>query len=74
MKKTQIKFVTARLDAAGEVSRNECLSNFISRLAAIIAVLKKEGWQFHGEIRTSGMSTDYVYKLIFRPTDTKPLL
>lgn len=43
----------------GEISRNQCLRNYISRLGARIKDLQKEGMQFETERRDG----DYVYKL-----------
>lgn len=59
MRKTQIEWVKQQLQANGEISRNECLRNYISRLGAIICLLKALGYTFH-TFRRDG---DYVYKL-----------
>lgn len=57
MQSSQKQLIVAQLREFGEVSRNWALRNFISRLAAIILVLKKEGWEFIEEKRDG----DYVY-------------
>ena len=63
MKPTQKSWVLSQLETNGEISRNQCLANFISRLGAIVLVLKNEGWELEGEWRGG----DYVYKLLNRP-------
>ena len=40
---TQKQWVLNRLETNGYITRNECLRNYISRLGAIIADLKKDG-------------------------------
>lgn len=72
MKATQFKFVTDVLIQSGEISRNECLRHCISRLGAIIHSLKKQGWQFATENRTTtkpdgSKGKDFVYILISQP-------
>lgn len=56
---TQKERVTKRLLTMGQISRNECLKNYISRLGAIICDLTKEGWEFE----TKNVKGDYVYVL-----------
>lgn len=72
MKPTQFTFVKNTLEMYGEVTRNECLREFISRLGAIIHVLKKEGWVFTTETRDTvkhdgSKGKDFVYKLVSKP-------
>lgn len=57
---TQEDFVLACLNTHGEVSRNHCLRNYITRLSAIMYDLKKNGLQFEVERRDG----DYYYKLV----------
>ena len=64
MKLTQIEWVKTQLEKYGEVSRNQALQNFISRLGAIVNRLKNEGYDFKTEWR----GNDYVYKLSSKPT------
>jgi hypothetical protein len=45
MKKTQLETVKKQLLETGQVSRNWCLQNFISRLGAIACDLKAEGFE-----------------------------
>jgi hypothetical protein len=45
----------------GQVTRNEALRNFISRLCAYIAQLKREGWKITGQ--WDEYHRDYIYKL-----------
>lgn len=59
MKQTQRQQVIDRLKNNGEVSRNWALSNYITRLAAIVAVLEAEGFEF----TTYRDDNDYCYKL-----------
>lgn len=60
MKQTQKQWVTAQLKENGEITRNQCLSRYISRLSAIALNLKQEGWELEGFDRDG----DYVYRLI----------
>ena len=57
--KSQKQLIKDQLDEFGEVSRNFALRNYISRLAAIIAILKKEGMDFDTEERNG----DYFYMI-----------
>lgn len=62
---TQKEFVANRLRADGRISRNFCLKNYISRLGALINLLKKDGWEFDASyvnVETPfGKGRDYVY-------------
>ena len=62
-KPTQKERVVSRLLKVGKITRNECLSNYISRLSAIILELTKEGWRFD----TSNEHNDYVYTVTHSP-------
>ena len=64
MKSTQLKTVLDRLEETGEISRNYCLSRYISRLSAIIYSLKKKDYKF----KEGWKDGDYVYTLISKPT------
>lgn len=57
MKKTQEERVIGKLLRDGQITRNECLKNYISRLGAIICNLKKDGWDFE----TKHIKGDYAY-------------
>ena len=65
--KRQYNFIVSRLEKKGEISRNECLKNYISRLGAYIHKLKREGYRFDTfkrSIKTVyGRGYDYVYKI-----------
>lgn len=63
MKHTQKQWVIDQLQTYGEVTRNQALQHFISRLGAIVLVLKNEGYDLIAEQRGS----DYVYKLATAP-------
>lgn len=75
MKFTQQQFVINELETTGEVTRNTCLKNYISRLGAIICELKKDGWEFETYTRSnvkpdSTKGKDFIYKLVKRPMPT----
>jgi len=61
--KTQIDTVKRILSETGHISRNQCLSMFISRLSAYALDLRNEGWKIEG--KKSG--NDYVYTLKSKP-------
>ena len=63
--KSQKERVIKKLLADGEITRNQCLSTFpaITRLGAIICLLKSEGWDFEASNRKG----DYVYKITVCP-------
>ena len=63
MRQTQEKWVIEQLLASREVTRNQCLRNYISRLSAIIQDLEEAGWQFTAHRRDG----DFVYKLVMAP-------
>jgi len=69
--KNQEQFVIKHLREHGEISRNYCLQNYISRLGAIICDLKKEGYEFEAEFRKTTSGKDYVYKLKTNPFQKK---
>lgn len=68
---TQKEWVKNRLDETGEISRNECLGNYISRLGSIICQLKKDGYNLKGFYRKTALGQDYVYKI--KKVDSGPL-
>lgn len=43
---TQKQWVENQLIKNGKITRNECLRNYISRLGAIISMLKDDGYKF----------------------------
>lgn len=57
MKKSQKERIISKLLKDGYITRNECLRNYISRLGAIICLLKSEGWDFD----TKSENGDYKY-------------
>jgi hypothetical protein len=69
MANTQIEFVKKALKNKGFITRNECLREYISRLGAIILVLKHEGYHF----RTERVKGDYKYVLMLSPEEDKIL-
>lgn len=56
----QKQFVINQLLLKGQVSRNTCLSAFISRLGAIMDLLRKEGLKYEGHYVEN---RNYVYKV-----------
>ena len=63
---SQKDFVIRKLRQNGEITRNECLQNRITRLGAIIWTLRNEDkWEIaEGEFRKTENGKDFVYKLI----------
>lgn len=68
---TQKEWVATQLATTGTITRNQCLRNYISRFGAIIADLKKEGWEFEAhyvEVNTPfGTGKDYQYRATYIP-------
>jgi len=62
MKESQKTWIVKMLNIKGNITRNECLAAYISRLGAIINILKKEGWVFESKY----VNGDYVYKTVKR--------
>lgn len=61
---TQIDTVKHRLDTLGEISRNWCLRNFITRLSAIMLKLKKQGYVYTTKTETDKHGRqDFIYML-----------
>lgn len=67
---TQEKIIIRKLLEDGYVSRNWCISQYISRLSGYMLILKKEGWKFEGKDVKTQYGTDYIYKLT---DDKQPL-
>lgn len=65
---TQLEFVKERLVRYGFITRNFALRNYISRLGALIGILRDKGWEFKGEyidtMTPFGKGKDYKYTLI----------
>jgi len=65
---TQKEWVENKLIKNGKITRNECLRNYISRLGALIALLKNDGWEFktsYIDVETPfGAGKDYEYKVV----------
>lgn len=59
-KEKQIVFIIKQLKEKGQVSRNLCLKNFISRLGALMCILKEQGLKYEGHYTEN---RDYVYKI-----------
>ena len=61
--KTQLARIIEILERDGEISRNQCLSIFISRLASRIDDLERLGWRFESEQR----GRDDIYNVVATP-------
>jgi hypothetical protein len=59
MKTSQREIVIKQIKETGEVTRNWCLNQYISRLSAIIQDLEEDGWEFKA-VKQNG---DYIYKV-----------
>ena len=70
---TQKDYIINELLEKGTITRNECLRAYISRLGAIIAKLRAEGWDFEAkyiDVTTQfGTSKDYEYRVIKIPAE-----
>lgn len=60
LNKTQVDRVKFKLKRDGFITRNECLNQYISRLSAIILILKNQGWEF----AAGKVKGDYKYTVI----------
>ena len=67
MKPSQKQQVIRQLKENGEVSRNWALSNYISRLGAIIFDLKEEGWDLRGVWLKTEHGRDFIYEVVSTP-------
>ncbi len=71
LNQTQKQFIIKHLREFGFITRNFCLEHYISRLGALILILKKEGWEFEdGAYIDHYGSKDFKYKLIKEPEYT----
>jgi hypothetical protein len=64
---TQEIIVKTVLKQEKKITRNYCLKRFISRLSAIIFVLKEKGWEFSTRrvyLDPNKKSWDFVYDVI----------
>jgi len=59
-RKTQREYVINLLKR-GYITRNECLDVYISRLGAIMDLLRKEGYNFFGRYTDKIYGRDYIY-------------
>jgi hypothetical protein len=60
---SQMEWVKENLLSRGFITRNECLREYITRLADIIYKLKQDGIKIDGEDLNSDYGTDYIYFL-----------
>jgi len=68
---TQEQLIKRVLLTEGAISRNWCLSQYISRLGSRIFDLKKQGLNIEAKIVKNGNSKDYVYYLRREPEQLK---
>ena len=73
MKQTQKEFVINELRLNRTIRRNYCLSNYISRLGAIICILNKKGWDIKGKWIETDTGKDYEYRVIMFPEENNGL-
>jgi len=75
---TQKQWVENILFEDGKVTRNKCLKNYISRLGAIISMLKADGYDFeteYVEVQTPfGKGKDFQYTVIKYPAKVEEQL
>jgi len=73
LKNSQAKFVEEHLRISGNITRNYCLTQYISRLSAIICDMNSKGYIISGErvpVTTKwGKGFDYRYTIIKQPKD-----
>lgn len=60
-KPSQIEWAKGQLRVKGYVSRNDALSQRITRLSALIHQLRKEGYNLKGGWQRTIFGNDYVY-------------
>ena len=75
---TQLQIVKSKLDQYHKVSRNECLDLRITRLGALVNILKKQGYLLTAGYEHTEHGKDYIYrKQVFNPLppafDIKPI-
>ena len=63
---TQREFIINRLLTIGQITRNECLKRFISRLSCHIYAIKEQNphWIIEAKTVKTLNGSDYIYKLI----------
>jgi hypothetical protein len=75
---TQKEWVENILIETGKITRNKCLVNYVSRLGAIIAKLKNDGYTFdvgYIDVKTPfGTGRDYEYKVVSYPLAVQDLI
>jgi len=60
---TQLQWTREKLNTYGQVSRNEALRNYITRLGARINDLKNEGLEIEGHFEKTDHGKDYIYQV-----------
>jgi hypothetical protein len=73
MKKSQSQWVIEQLENNAQISRNQCLRRYISRLSAIIFNLKEKGWIINGYLNKTAKGTDFIYVCSGMPKQIKKI-
>lgn len=68
---TQIQKIIEELDTKGQISRNQCLRMYITRLGAYICDLNKLGWNIKGYYEKTEKGRDYRYMVCKKPKRLK---
>lgn len=67
MKQSQSEYVISLLKNYGNVSRNHCLEQRITRLGAIICSLNQNGWEIEGRFEKTKNGKDFIYRVLKMP-------
>lgn len=70
--KSQKERVIDKLNQDGSVDNFWAINNYVLRLAAVIASLRKDGWEFRGEWGEGHHRKNWYYRVTRKPSD-KPL-
>ena len=74
-KETDLQWTIRQLEEKGEVSRNDALKVYNTRLGSRIWDLRQEGWKIaDGEYRKTQYGKDFVYTLIAKPNEQMKML
>ena len=63
--KSQEQYVVNELLKNGKISRNQCLQKYITRLGALIYIIKNKNpqWEISAKFEKINVGKDYVYYL-----------
>lgn len=71
---TQGERVIARMDEVGYCDNLWAIENHILRLAAVIADLKRKGYEFTGKFGSNEHAKIFYYYLLRKPTDPRKMV